>query len=295
MSKILVTGAKGQLGTEIRNLEMDFPLHKFLYTDILELDITNKDELNKYVISNSPEIIINCAAYNQVDKAEEEPGPAMKLNVEAVGNLASVAEEHDCAFIHISTDYVFDGRTFRPYVEDDKPNPLSKYALSKMEGEVQALKYGKKSAVVRTSWLYSPFGHNFVKTIRKYGRERGSLNVVNDQVGSPTFAADLAKAVLLLAEKVKEQEKPQIFHYSNEGIASWYDFAQAVIRISGIACIVNPVSTKEYPLPAKRPYYSVLSKKKIKEFLNISIPHWLDSLEDCINIITKTEDEHKQN
>ncbi len=293
MSKILITGANGQLGKSIKKLEPDFPAHKFIYTDIQELDIVNKPDTEQFINFHKPDIIINCAAYNQVDKAEEESEIARKINVDAVSNLSSIAAKKNLAFIHVSTDYVFDGRSFLPYNENDKPNPLSSYAVSKFDGEKEALKYGKKSIVIRTSWLYSPYGHNFVKTIIKYGNERNSLNVVNDQVGTPTYAADLAHAILLITEKNDTLNKPQIFHFSNEGIASWYDFAIAIIKISETDCLVNPVGTSEYPLPAQRPYYSVLNKKKIKGFLNINIPHWLSSLEECINLIKHSDHEFK--
>ena len=285
MSKFLITGANGQLGNSIKKLEPDFLQYDFLYTDIEDLDITQIRDIEQYIRSQNPELIINCAAYNHVDKAEEETELARMINVDAVSNLASVAAKNDIGFIHVSTDYVFDGRTFLPYNENDKPKPLSLYAATKYHGEVEALKYGRKSCVVRTSWLYSHYGHNFVKTIRKYGTERDSLNVVKDQVGTPTFAPDLANAILLLAGKIPTIKEPQIFHYSNEGVASWYDFAEAIIKLSAIECTVNPVSTSEYPLPAKRPFYSVLDKKKIKGFLDIHIPHWLESLEVCLNLI----------
>jgi len=280
--KILVTGSNGQLGSELRVLATTHPSFEFMFTDVAELDITNEIEVNRLVESFNPEAIINCAAYTAVDKAEQEEKLAFLINSFAVGNLARAATKFDALLLHISTDYVFDGNGFRPYIEEDPTNPVSLYAKSKHAGEQHIQSYAKRAVIIRTSWLYSEFGHNFVKTIMKYGKERGKLNVVFDQVGTPTYAHDLAETILGILTNGPHAEGVDIFHFSNEGVASWYDFAKAIIEFSGIDCSIVPIETREYPLPAARPFYSVFNKSKIKQRFQIEIPFWRDSLRECI-------------
>jgi dTDP-4-dehydrorhamnose reductase len=283
--KILVTGSNGQLGNEIRTLADAYPGFDFIFTDVGELDITNEAAIEAMVDEKSPEAIINCAAYTAVDKAEKEDDLAFLINAEAAGNLARVAGRHGLVLIHVSTDYVFDGEGHRPYREDDPTNPVSIYARSKHAGELQVQNHGSTALIIRTSWLYSEFGNNFVKTIMKYGKERGQMNVVFDQVGSPTYARDLADAILQILQKNEIQEGVDIFHYANEGVCSWYDFAKAIIEFSGISCKINPIESGEYPTPAPRPHYSVFNKAKIKSRFGIEIPYWRDSLRVCMERI----------
>lgn len=280
--KILVTGANGQLGTELRVLAPEFPGHSFLFTDVAELDITSEKDVEAFMSGERPDLVINCAAYTAVDKAEEESTTAFLINATAPGILAKAATRLGAFLVHISTDYVFDGKAFIPYTEQDPTNPVSKYAQSKYEGERQVISHAARAMIIRTSWLYSEFGHNFVKTILKYGKERGSLNVVYDQTGSPTYARDLASAILGTIPKLNSIRGVEIFHYANEGVASWYDFARAIIDFSGITCRINPIETTDYPLPAARPAFSVFNKSKIRKAFGIEIPYWRDSLRDCL-------------
>ncbi|MDP1622557.1 MAG: dTDP-4-dehydrorhamnose reductase [Bacteroidales bacterium] len=280
--KILVTGSNGQLGNEIRVLAPDYQSFNFIFTDIAELDITSEPDVESLVKSERPEVIINCAAYTAVDKAEQEGDLAFLINSTAVGNLARVASKHGSLLIHISTDYVFDGKGYKPYVENNPTNPVSLYAKSKHAGEQQVQSYANKALIFRTSWLYSTFGNNFVKTIMKYGKERGKLNVVFDQTGTPTYARDLAKAMLDIIQNNTVPEGVEVFHFSNEGVTSWYDFAKTIIEFTGIGCVINPIETKDYPLPAVRPFYSVFNKSKIKQRFQIDIPYWEDSLKECL-------------
>ena len=280
--KILITGANGQLGNELKLLSTLFPLFDFTFTDVNELDITDMQAVSAFIDSLRPDFVVNCAAYTAVDKAEQEPDLALKINSLAVRNLSNACGEFDALLIHISTDYIFSGKSYRPYVETDTPAPASSYAKSKYSGETQMLSSCKNGIILRTSWLYSAFGNNFVKTILKYGKERGNLNVVFDQIGCPTYARDLATAILEIIPKLKAHEGIEIFHYANEGVASWYDFAKTIIEFSGINCIINPIETKDYPLPATRPFYSVLNKAKFKERFGLAIPYWKDSVGDCI-------------
>ncbi len=280
--KILVTGSNGQLGNEFRLLARDYPAFEFIFTDVAELDISSETDIETLVKAEQPVVIINCAAYTAVDKAEQEANLAFLINATAVGNLARVASKYNALLIHISTDYVFDGKGHKPYQEDDPTNPVSLYAKSKHAGEQQVQSYANKALIIRTSWLYSEFGSNFVKTILKYGKERGQLNVVFDQTGTPTYARDLAKAILDIIQKQPVFNGVEVFHYSNEGVASWYDFALAIIELSGISCKINPIETKDYPLPAIRPFYSVFNKSKIKQRFQIEIPYWRNSLKECI-------------
>ena len=283
--KILVTGAKGQLGSELQLLSGQFPQHNFLFTDIDTLDITDSRMIHSFFSSEKPEAVINCAAYTAVDKAEQEPEKAMLINATATGNLAAACEKFGSILVHISSDYIFDGKGYRPYVETDPANPLSMYAKTKWAAEEEIKKKSRKAIIIRTSWLYSSFGGNFVKTMMKYGKERGKLNVVFDQVGTPTYARDLANAILYILPAKDFDNCVEIYHYSNEGVICWYDFAKAIIELSGISCIINPIETKDYPLPAARPFYSVLNKAKIKQRFNLEIPFWRDSLAECIRLL----------
>ena len=288
--KILITGAKGQLGNELKLLGKKYPDFQFTFTDVEELDITDMQAVSAFFDKLHPDVIVNCAAYTAVDKAEQEPDLALKINALAVRNLSNACGEFNALLIHISTDYIFNGKGYRPYVETDTPEPVSSYARSKYAGETQMLSSCRNGIILRTSWLYSAFGNNFVKTILKYGKERGNLNVVYDQIGCPSYAKDLAAAILEIIPKLTDHEGVEIFHYTNEGVASWYDFAKAIIEFSGIKCLINPVETKDYPLPAERPFYSVLNKAKFKERFGIEIPYWRDSLEDCINRLISEKD-----
>lgn len=279
---ILVTGCNGQLGNEIRLLENEHSEWKFFNTDVEELDITNQLAVEQYVAQNAIDGIINCAAYTAVDKAEEDKEKATTLNMVAPAFLAAAVEKRNGWIIQISTDYVFDGKAHTPYKEDDTPCPDSVYGSTKLAGELGAQKFCRKAVIIRTAWLYSSFGNNFVKTMQRLGREREELGVIFDQVGTPTYAADLAKAILTI---IKEGIKPGTYHYSNEGVCSWYDFAIAIHRMSGIKCNVKPLHTQEYPTPANRPAYAVLDKTKIKHTYNITIPHWEKSLKECIDKI----------
>jgi len=282
MYNILVTGANGQLGSEIRELVESYPQHYFFFTDVATLDITDKKAIALFIRENKITAIINCAAYTAVDKAESEPKLADKINHIAVQHLAEAAKEYYCKFIHISTDYVFDGSNYIPYKETDKPNPQSVYGITKLAGELALQKINPENTVIiRTSWVYSSFGNNFVKTMLRLGKERKELGVIYDQIGTPTYAGDLAKAILEILPKIKNEEV-EIFHYTNEGVCSWYDFAKAIFEFTNTNCNVNPISTAQYPTAAKRPHYSILDKSKIKESYNFDIPYWRDSLIGCL-------------
>lgn len=280
---ILVTGCNGQLGSEIRLLEADYPQHVFFNTDRNELDITDQSAVNEFVNSNAIDGIINCAAYTAVDKAEAYKQLCTALNSEAPAYLAAAVEARGGWMVHVSTDYVFDGTKHTPYVETDTPCPDSVYGSTKLAGELAVSKFCKRTMIVRTAWLYSPFGGNFVKTMLRLGKERPELGVVFDQIGTPTYAYDLAVAIMTAVDK---GVKPGIYHFSNEGVCSWYDFTKAIHRIAGItSCRVKPLHTSEYPTPATRPAYSVLDKTKIKETYGLDIPYWEESLEKCINLL----------
>lgn len=281
MSNILVTGSKGQLGSEINGLLSDYT-HNFFFTDRDSLDITNEAEVKSFVEKNSIDTIINCAAYTAVDKAESDVDNANKINHLAVKYLAEIAKEKSIKLIHVSTDYVFDGKNYRPYVEDDITNPNGVYGKTKLDGEKALQEINpKNSIIIRTSWVYSSFGNNFVNTMITLGKDRDELGVIFDQVGTPTYAKDLARAILEISPKIKN-ETVEIYNYSNEGVCSWYDFAKEIMLRGKLDCTVNPIETKEYPTPAKRPHYSLLNKAKIKKEYNISIPFWRDSLEQCL-------------
>ncbi|MDY0098763.1 MAG: dTDP-4-dehydrorhamnose reductase [Bacteroidales bacterium] len=289
MARILVTGASGQLGREIEVISKKYFGYEFNFTDINELDITDPEKVNSSVKDFRPDWIINCAAYNFVEKAESEPEKAMLINGTAVRNITSAIRESECKFIHISSDYVFNGSSTKPYSESDLTDPLSAYGKSKLAGEKYALEfYG--TMILRTSWLYSAFGENFLKTILKKTAGNNEVKVVFDQTGTPTYAADLAGAILdIVAGVIRNQLafNTGIYHYSNEGVCSWYDFAVEIVREAGIDCMIRPVLSREFPSSVTRPSYSVLNKGKIKENYGLEIPHWRDSLKKCIEIIQK--------
>ncbi len=285
MTNILITGSKGQLGRGIKDVSPLYPNYKFTFTDIKELDITNKIELEQFFIGKNYQYVLNCAAYTAVDKAEDETEMALLLNSQAVKHLSDICKKENAFLVHISTDYVFDGKNYRPYVENDECCPASSYGRTKQSGEMEIINSGIKSIIIRTSWLYSEYGHNFVKTMLKYGRERESLNVVYDQIGTPTYARDLAAAILEIIPQTADINQTEIYNYSNEGVSGWYDFAKAIMEIAGIDCKIRPIETNEYPLPAPRPPYSVLNKTKIKKQFGIDIPYWKDSLKECIQRI----------
>jgi len=284
MNNILVTGANGQVGSELRVLNDECYLsnYKFLFTTSKELDLTDFEKVRSFIENNKIKIIINCAAYTAVDKAEEDELNADKINHLAVENLATIAKDNDIKLIHISTDYVFNGENFKPYIEDDITNPNSVYGKTKLDGENAMIAINpSNSIIIRTSWVYSSYGANFVKTMLRLGKERDSLGVIFDQVGTPTYARDLAKAILNIIPKINN-DTAAIYHYSNEGVISWYDFAKEIMKMAKIECIVDPIETKNYPTPATRPYYSLLNKAKIKKEFNITIPYWKDSLNECL-------------
>ena len=277
---ILVTGCNGQLGNEIQLLERQHTEHRFLNTDVEELDITDQEAVEAFVNDNSIDGIINCAAYTAVDKAENNEELCQRLNAEAPAFLAYAVNQRGGWMIQISTDYVFDGTQYTPYQEDDDTCPNSVYGKTKLVGEFNVQKLCERSIIIRTAWLYSTFGNNFVKTMLRLGREREQLGVVFDQIGTPTYAHDLASAIMTIVEK---GVMPGIYHFTNEGVTSWYDFTKAIHHIAGInGCNVQPLHTSDYPTPACRPHYSVLDKTKIKKTYGILIPHWEESLRECL-------------
>ncbi len=283
MKNILVTGSKGQLGNEMQVIAKNVTDCIFHFTDVEELDITNTDAIEDFVVGNKIDFIVNCAAYTAVDKAETDIELCYKINAEAVKNIAEVALKHNIKLIHVSTDYVFNGENFKPYSEDDDVSPVSIYGKSKLEGEKVLFETMQEAIIIRTSWLYSTFGNNFVKTMMKLGAERETLNVIFDQVGTPTYAADLAEAIVTIIES--ENFIPGIYHFSNEGVCSWYDFAIKIHQIAGNKCIVRPIESKEYHFPTPRPHYSVLNKSKIKKTYGVNIPHWEESLKKCVDVL----------
>ena len=283
---ILVTGSNGQLGKELERVVKNGNFNeKFYFTHRESLDISSHSAVASFCKDKNINSIVNCAAYTAVDKAQEDKDNANNINHLAVKNLAQVAKEQNTQLIHISTDYVFDGTNYQPYTEDDKVNPQSIYGQTKLDGENAIIAIDpKNSLIIRTSWVYSSFGANFVKTMMRLGAERDSLGVIFDQVGTPTYAKDLAECIveILFTKNMCKSEKVEIYNYSNEGACSWYDFAKAIFDISHISCDVSPITTDQYPTPAKRPHYSILNKKKIKEQYGLNIPYWKDSLESCI-------------
>ena len=278
--KILITGCNGQLGNEMQLLEMENPQHTYFNTDVAELDITDQKAIETFVEENQIDGIVNCAAYTAVDKTEDNQELCTKLNANAPEYLAAAIEKRGGWMVQISTDYVFDGTNHTPYVESDPVCPNSVYGRTKLAGEEAALKACQKTMIIRTAWLYSTFGNNFVKTMIRLGNEKPELGVIFDQIGTPTYARDLAVAIFAA---INQGIVPGIYHFSNEGVISWYDFTKAIHRIAGITtCHVRPLHTSEYPTPATRPHYSVLDKTKIKNTYGIEIPYWEDSLKDCI-------------
>ena len=285
---IIVTGACGQLGTELRNLSAGSP-DNYIFTDIMErpaegirlLDITDAEAVQEFVARADAKVIVNCAAYTNVDKSEDDPAGADMLNNVAVGNLARCAAATGAVLIHISTDYVFGGDARVPYREDDAKRPLGVYGRTKLAGEAQVEASGCKAIVIRTSWLYSPYGKNFVKTMLSLMSARDSVGVVADQTGSPTCAADLAAAIIRIIDR-RMLEHTGVYHYSDEGVVSWFDFAREIARLSGSNCKVLPLRSSEFPSKVERPHYSVLDKSKIKEVFSVDVPYWKDSLAHCI-------------
>ena len=282
---ILITGCNGQLGNEIQKLEKVNPQHTFFNTDVAELDITNQLAIDQFIQENKIDGIINCAAYTAVDKAESNKLLCTALNAEAPAYLAMSIEKRGGWLVQVSTDYVFDGTKHTPYVETDTPCPDSVYGSTKLAGEIAVQKLCKKTMIIRTAWLYSTFGSNFVKTMIRLGKEKSELGVIFDQIGSPTYARDLAVAIMTAVNK---GIIPGTYHFSNEGVISWYDFTKAIHRIAGInGCHVKPLHTAEYSTPANRPHYSVLDKTKIKDTYGIEVPYWEESLQECITELTR--------
>ena len=307
---ILVTGCNGQLGNELQLLEKDHPQHTFYNTDVAELDITDSEAVHRFVSDNAIDGIINCAAYTAVDKAESNEELCTRLNAEAPAYLAHAVAERGGWMIQISTDYVFDGTHHTPYREDDDTCPNSVYGRTKLVGELNVQKLCPNAVIIRTAWLYSTFGNNFVKTMLRLGREKTELGVIFDQIGTPTYARDLARAIMTIAETTTPQTtkqpndqttkrpndqttkhfQPGIYHFSNEGVISWYDFTKAIHRIAGITtCHVRPLHTAEYPTPAARPHYSVLDKSKLKEVYGIDVPYWEESLRECVTALLSSD------
>lgn len=307
LKRVLVTGKNGQLGQSLQKLVDEYSQFKFTFVARDELDLADPQSIANYfsVHSNSFDAIVNCAAYTAVDKAQSEPDLANQINHLAVKQLAQIAKMQAIPLIHISTDYVFDGQSYKPYTEADLTDPQNVYGLTKLKGEQAILASGCKGAIIRTSWVYSEFGSNFVKTMLRLGKERDSLNVIFDQVGSPTYATDLAQAILtFISLSVIDTESSEvieirhqdwqdgvmnIYHYSNEGVCSWYDFAKAIFELSDVSCHVLPIETKDYPTPAKRPHYSVMNKAKIKQLPGLVVPYWRDSLQTCLKELEAKE------
>ena len=282
--KVLITGAKGQLGTEIKALASDYNKLEFVFTDLPGLDICDEKAINDFFKVQKIGVVINCAAYTAVDKAEENNEAAELVNSIGISNIVKALENVKGKLIHISTDYVFNGNNSEPYKESDPVSPIGVYAETKRAGEIAVINSNIDAIVIRTSWLYSIYGNNFIKTMLRLGREKKSLNVISDQIGTPTHASDLAKTCLDILSKSKRlSRKGNVYHYSNEGVASWYDFAISIMDLAGLNCKVKPIETKDYPTLAKRPHYSVLNKTKIKEDFKIEIPHWRESLKQCLN------------
>jgi len=283
MIKVLVTGAAGQLGSSIRFVSNEFEDFIFDYTDVKELDINDPTSVNQYMKTTYPDYIINCAAYTNVEKAESDAESCFQLNAEAVANLKYGANLIKARIIHISTDYIFNGSQNEPYSETDIPDPKSVYGKSKLKGELY-LKNEANALILRTSWLYSQYGNNFVKTIMQKGLEKKNLKVVSDQTGTPTYAPDLARAILHIIDYYESDQSfyPAIYNFSNQGITSWYEFAKEIVRLANLDCEIIPITTEEFPMVAPRPLYSVLSKEKIMTTFGLEIPHWKESLKNCI-------------
>ena len=281
--KLLITGAYGQLGNEMRVALARYSHLDSVFTDVDTLDITDKIALEAFVVLHKPDVLVNCAAYTAVDKAEDDEALCYKINCDAVRNLGEVAHAHGMTILHISTDYVFDGTSHVPYTEDIPVSPTNVYGKSKLAGEQALLQVCPNAIIIRTSWLYSGFGNNFVKTMLKLGSERDNLNVIFDQIGTPTYAADLADSMLQIIDSGKFA--PGIYHFSNEGVCSWYDFTKMIFKLAQISCEVLPIESKEYAVRTPRPHYSVLNKSKLKSTFNQTVPYWIDGLERCLKVL----------
>ena len=278
---VLVTGSSGQVGNEIKAISSDYS-YNFFFTDRNNIDITSKDSIKEFCKTNNINVIINCAAYTAVDKAQSDEINADLINRKAVKKLALVSQELNIKLIHISTDYVFDGKNFKPYCEEFQTNPQSIYGKTKLDGENEMRDINPlNSIIIRTSWVYSYYGNNFVKTMLRLGKEKEELGVIFDQIGTPTYAKDLAKIILDIVPQIDNQ-KVEIYNYSNEGVLSWYDFAKEIMKMAKLNCKINPIETYQYPTPAKRPHFSLLNKSKIKSKFNLEIPYWKDGLDDCL-------------
>lgn len=286
MATILVTGSDGQLGNEFQRIAETEEAHDFHFVDLDKLDITDSLSVTRLFKELNPNFVLNCAAYTAVDKAEDEPDLAMAVNARGVQNLIDACEEVSSIFIHYSTDYVFNGKNYSPYKESDPVDPIGVYGKTKRAGEEAVINSMVSGVVIRTSWVYSSFGNNFVKTMMRLGNDRDNLNVIFDQVGTPTNARDLAQATMqILSQKEKLIGQQQVFHFSNEGVTSWYDFALEIFELCGIQCNVKPILTSEYPTKADRPHYSVLDKSKVKTHFGLEIPHWKQSLKQAVEEI----------
>jgi len=283
MDHILITGANGQLGSELRAASSLYPDVRFTYTDRNELDITDAIAVAKFMASGKFNYLINCAAYTAVDKAESDQDTAFAINALAAGILAKACSQLDVRFVHVSTDFIFDGNLARPLLEDDTPKPLSVYGATKLDGELKVLANDPQALILRTSWVYSSYGNNFVKTIWKLCKERETLGIIFDQIGTPTYAKDLAHAILAIT--IGKKWIGGVYNYSNEGVASWYDFALAIRDNAGLKTKISPIETSQYPTPAVRPKYSVLNKKKFKDTFKLEIPYWRDSLNSCMELM----------
>jgi dTDP-4-dehydrorhamnose reductase len=284
MKNILITGANGQLGNCLRDLAKEYQdKYRVFYTDVAELDITDAAAIDKYIIDNQINVIINAAAYTAVDKAEDDQENAYRINCTAVANLANASKKHDLILFHISTDYVFSGDSSKPHEETDTPAPKSVYGATKLAGERAIQESGCRAVVIRTSWLYSEYGNNFVKTMLRLGAERESLRVVCDQIGGPTYAGDLAKAIFLLLDHIPADGQVEFYHFANEGVCSWFDFSKAIMEMGGLRCRVEAIPSSDYPAKARRPASSVFNLGKIKTATGMAIPYWRDSLILTIN------------
>ena len=280
MKKILVIGSRGQLGNELQDLAKEYPSFRFSFYDVAEMDIVNKELVDEGIRTLKPDYLINCAAYTAVDKAETEKDLAFAINSDAVKNLALACKANGVKFMHISTDYVFDGTAQEPYSEDNPVNPTNVYGLSKLKGEQQASRNDKDVIIIRTAWVYSTYGNNFVKTMLRLMKTKPEISVVADQEGSPTYAHDLAAAILHIISSGKWV--PGIYHFTNEGVISWFDFAGEIKDLSGSSCIIHPITTEQYPTPATRPKYSVLDKTKIQQTFDVKLKSWKESLRKCL-------------
>lgn len=282
---ILVTGANGQLSSEMEVIAIAYPHYNFLFVTKDDLSIDDEEAVKQYFSNHKIDYCVNCAAYTAVDKAETEVEEALLVNGTAVGNLAAICKIHNAQFIHISTDYVFDGTATSPYKEDNKVSPVNSYGATKLKGEELALQNNPSTIIIRTSWVYSSFGNNFVKTMLRLMKDREQISVVSDQVGCPTYAADLASAIMQIIVSENPAEQAGIYNYSNTGVINWHQFAVAIKELSGSKCLVNPIPSSDYPTPAKRPAYSVLDTSKIQRNFNIQIPQWKDSLQKCLALL----------